>query len=772
MDAAEVDELLAEHPDLEEALRAVRDVDSDRETWGFEDVPVDSGRFGELAGTDVVESVDDDYRLAAPAAVDRALAGEVDGSTAPSDGRGLATDVSLPSVDRTAALALAGLLVLTALFRASVYESVFRDRVVYGGNDPYFYVYHVERVLDTGGWAVAELTAPLANGEPLTLLVMVAAARVGALFGHAHAALAWLPVLAGVLTALVLYLFARDLTGDRRIALAAVLCLAVVPVHALRTSLGFVDHHAFDYVWLVVTAWGMLAVVDLEAVTADRGTFAAVGVLAVGVAGQITAWSNGPLLTLPIAVFAVAAGAVAVRDDASFVPTGLGTAVGVATGGLLVAAANLAFGWHGPLTVATPFALAAGVLGVTAATLAWNRRGYPAWTFPASGLAVVAIAAIAIRVAAPDVWTRVLGQFERLFATEGIVEAGSLFGSTSMGWLFLYGLALFFGIPAMLWGAYRGYRGDRSWLLAASYAWFFLVLAAVQSRFAGELAPFVSLFAGVALVFVAERVDAAQSPVPRSTLADGLTRPSRDVAVRLAVVVLLVCGLSAVIAPLSVGQIAIEDERYETAAFIDDHAAEQGYDYPESYVFSPWTYSRMYNYHVSGESRGYGHAQANYREFTLAENPETALQYLRRGTNGEYVVTEPVGVESRPELMQTRLHNHLGSHSADAPGLAHYRVVYVSDSLAFKVFRVVPGATLRGQADPGSTVTANVSVDVTGADRTFTYERVATATGNGTFAVTVPHPGEYRLDGATAESVTVSESAVRTGANVTVDAES
>ena len=61
--AGDVRELLAERPDLEPAVKAVLAADA---PWTFHDVDVDSGAFGELVASGVVERTDDGYRVADP----------------------------------------------------------------------------------------------------------------------------------------------------------------------------------------------------------------------------------------------------------------------------------------------------------------------------------------------------------------------------------------------------------------------------------------------------------------------------------------------------------------------------------------------------------------------------------------------------------------------------------------------------------------------------------------------------------------------------------
>jgi dolichyl-diphosphooligosaccharide--protein glycosyltransferase len=295
-----------------------------------------------------------------------------------------------------------------------------------------------------------------------------------------------------------------------------------------------------------------------------------------------------------------------------------------------------------------------------------------------------------------------------------------------------------------------------------------LALATLQARYAGELAPFTALFGGLAIVTLAERVDAAKVPVPFGGEQRPVTLPDRDVTIRLVGIVLLVCGLSGVLAPIGAYNLTIPEEQYDTASFIDEHAAEAGHEYPDNYVFSPWSWSRMYNYHVSGESRSYGHALVNYRDFTFAIDPSSAYErYIAGGqAQNAYLVTEPIpgDPEISDEMMQSRLHDRYGSAGNDTDGLAHYRALYASPSSDYKAFRVVSGATIRGEANAGTVVTVETDVDIEGAS--FTYQREMSVTENGTYAVTVAYPGEYEIQGGSADSVNVGESAVQNGEDV------
>jgi dolichyl-diphosphooligosaccharide--protein glycosyltransferase len=407
--------------------------------------------------------------------------------------------------------------------------------------------------------------------------------------------------------------------------------------------------------------------------------------------------------------------------------------------------------------------LTVGILGVVGATSAWRHFDLPAWTFPVVGIGGTAAIAAAVSTVAPSIWNRVMDQLTRLFGTRGITQTQSLFGET-MGWLFLFGFLLVVSLPAIGWACTQIYTGSRRWIAPTSYGIFLMGLGAIQLRFGGELSPFIALFGGLAIVALARWIDLVRSPVPLDGSEAELSMPSRGTLARLAIVVVLICGLSAVQAPIAASGLTIPEERYETASFISDHATEAGHEYPESYVFSPWSWNRMYNYYVNGEAGGYGYAQSNYQTFVTLNNASVAHEQFVRGDS--YLVTEPVpnSVDIPPDLMQVRLHNRYGSRGNGVAGLAHYRALYASPSGNYKAFRVVPGGTIEGTTESNANVTLTTEVDIEGDE--FTYERRARSNANGTYSVTVPYPGEYELDGATAESVTVSEQAVNTGETV------
>ena len=72
-------EFLASYPDSEAALANLVEVDSVESTWTFNDIELDSGRFGELVSREIAVKADNgEYQLQDRAAVAQALRGEAE----------------------------------------------------------------------------------------------------------------------------------------------------------------------------------------------------------------------------------------------------------------------------------------------------------------------------------------------------------------------------------------------------------------------------------------------------------------------------------------------------------------------------------------------------------------------------------------------------------------------------------------------------------------------------------------------------------------------
>jgi len=772
-DAGRVDELLADRPDLESPLATLLAVDDEADTWTFEDVPVESGPFGELVARGVVERDGDEYYLADPEAVRRALADEpASDAPAGADATVPSVDVELPGVEigaRAAGL-LGAVLVFVTLLRSFVASAVFRgDDVVLSGNDPYFYLYWVEQSLATG--ESTQLPAGITKGEPLLVATL---SRITGLVGGPDAAgavLAVYPVVSAVLTGALLYWLTMRLTADRRIALAAVVVLAAMPGHALRTALGFADHHAFDYVWLALTAATLVAlagVADRDDLAAP-GTWLAALALGVGVGAQTLAWDAGPLMIVPVGAAVAAKVLVDVRNGRSPLVANLPLLTGLTLAAVLTLYGHLALDWHTTVVAAAPVLLLGGAVAVVAVGELAFRLDRQAEELAIVEVVVAFVGAAVVWTAFPEFRAELLRGLDRIFRSDDIVETRALFSGDTLGFLLLFGFFLFLALPVLVWATRRAVD-DARWAVACSYGWYFFALSLFQVRFTGQLGIFTALFAGVAFVWIAARIDLTDPPA----LGDGdhpadrefaTWTPGRpDASTLLAVLFLfaLLGGLGAMQSAIKVQQVTADDADYRTAAWLADDADERGWEAPgESYVFTEWGKNRLYNYFVNGDSRSYSYARSNYGAFMTQTDPDEATAMI--GDRVRFVVTQTRDVDR--EMMHTRLHDNLGSRNGEVAGLGRFRVLYVTPDGQRKAFLYVPGATVRGSAPPNTTVDAAADVDVPGTS--FTYERRASTNGTGAYSVRVAHPGTYTVTTANGtQTVTVPESAVMNGTTV------
>jgi len=768
--------ILDDRPELRSATEAVLAVDDERDGWTFDDIPVDSGQFGELVSAGIVEKDDDEYRVADPEAVRAALDGEAADIDSDS-GRSLAISDALDfDFEARVTGLLAAALAVLFLARTYVIGSIYRGGdIVLSSNDPYYYRYHIEQVAATAGsaadvGALSVLPSDLTHGEPLMVAMLwwVASLLGGSkeIIGHV---LAWYPVVSALVTGVLLYLLAVRVSGDRRVGLASVLFLAIIPGHAFRTSLGFADHHAFDYPWLGLTALALVvaltAVTNREALRRPLPWVAAVGI-GVGIAGQVLAWEAGPLLVLPVSLVVFGQTLLDVANDRSPLVRNAPVLAGIGLGAVLAGSVHAVADWQTALVAGTPALLTVGTIVVIATAEVTRRIGGTARQLAAvdAGLGIVGL--LLFRFGFTDQWGTFSSRLDTLFRSDGIAETYGLFSADAFGFLFLLGLTLFLALPAMAWGLDLA-RSDRSgWLVASSYAWVLFALAVIQVRFVGELAPFLALFAGLAFVWTAAWVDIGRPVVTTSDsgLRDALVPDTRALG-SLFVLFLLFGSLGMVQVPVKTSQVLTDDGAYGAATAIEADASDRGLEYPDNYVLSQWGQNRMYNYFVNGESESYGYARGNYGTFLGTTEPTQA--YERIAGRVGYVVTTETSVEE-PTAMYVRLHQHFGSRNGAVDGLARYRPLFVSQDGSYKAFAVVPGATIQGTAAPNATV--SVATTVTVSDSEIDYERQTTADRGGAFAITVSTPGTYTVttDSGDETTVEVTEQAVYDGGNVTV----
>ena len=777
--------LLTKQPDLESALQRTLEIDEEHDTWTFQDVPLDTGTFGKLVSQGVVKKIDGEYRIRDQDAVRAALTGE---EAATSNGSGQPS-FTVPSISRVLADAnwvLVGsiflLLVFVVLMRTVFsWTAVFReDHIVLLGNDPYFYRYWLEQLVHADP-PLQSMPAPLLDHQILMIAVIWGFATL--LGGGEHAvalALTWYPVIAALFVGGLIYGIAVIAFNDRRVGLASIGVYAVTPVLSYRSALGFGDHHAFDYVLVALAVFGLVLLIDADddwrVITLRR----MVGLIALAsaVAGHVHAWRGGPLLLIPLAVYIVVRAVSDVRADRSSVHENMWTLTALSVAAVLALAVHAVLGWSGFYRAVAPALLLGGsilVVGIGVAAYHFDTRGR---TVLGAEFAGGVVTALVIWFSMPNVRDAVLRGFG-YFARTGqsrITETYSLFRPETgliTTPLFYFGGIIVLGIGGLVWATWRVVEEYRPvWLTLVVYAWVFFAASVIQARFGGQLGILLAVFGGLALIHLVAITATTTPPQPltdsNSVTEEGKQRfrdrdaermsfsiPDRQTLFVVSALFLLVGGFSFLLTALGTQGLTIEDSTYNAATATNEHAAAVNATWPENYVFSPWGKNSVYNYFVNGHSQSYWYAQQHYGDFLTSTNPEEWYDRLSEKPVG-YVVTSPVDANFGPMSMQSRLWTNWGSANGSVSGVGHYRAVYAND--ARKVYELVPGAMLVGQASSGDDATVRTQFQAGG--DTHTYERRVTTTDNGWYAVRVPYNGTYQTASG---SQHVSEPAVRNG---------
>jgi dolichyl-diphosphooligosaccharide--protein glycosyltransferase len=788
VEAATAD-LLADKQNLADGLETLLDVDENSETWTFDDVPLDSGTFGELVSRGVVEKSDGEYTLADRKAIRRAL--HVEQET--EDGTERADDARLPSgsllggvqlsdvrVNRpVATIGLAGALGLIVLFRVLHWPAVFRgEDVILSSNDPYYYRYIIQQIVEGSAGPLdfstfSSLPEAVEHGEPLMVATL---SWVSMLLGGSSAVggvLAWFPVILAVVTGLLVYVMALRVTEDRRVGIAAVALLAIMPGHAFRTGVGFADHHAFDYPWLALTALAVVSLLGRDDRERFDGRMWAWGLaLGVGVGGQTLAWDAGPLLVAPLGVFVALAVPLWVRAGKSPAHEAVVLVGGLALASLLVLAVHVGWGWHTQVVALSPVLLFGGAL-VMIGLGELARRFEASARLLVAGEVFVGVSGFAVMWELFPAFINELGRgADLLVSTGGIAETESLI-SADLGSIiapvFLFGFALFLALPYIGWATWQCYRGDEpAWLMMAVYGWWFLMLSVIQSRFAGQLALFAATFAGLGFVHVAAWVDLAAYPRPFGDESsesdnrglsldesvekrDDLHWPERRRALSLLGLGLGIGSLGIINTPIKHSQVSIDESMYEAAHFIREYADERGWVYPQNYVFSSWGRNRVYNWFVNGRAQSYNYAQSNFGEFVTSG--DSVKWYKRLRDRAGFVAVEERNMSSNEQT--GTIYNQLWS---DGFGIEtdHYRAVWTNSDDSLRVFTLVPGAKVTGPAPPNTTLTLDGTTEIGRKSRSVTTKTEVSE--HGVYQETIPLPGSYEVgDGI----VTISETDIQ-----------
>ena len=780
--------LVRDRPRFREELAALLDAtDGLEDGWTFDDVPLDSGVFGELVSRGVVEEAGDGYRIVDREGVAAVASGDAEPADADDAAEEAETDGAadsrwggLPASVRGRGrgepwlgviAALVGAVALWLRWRPA--SSVYRgDDVLLLANDPWLYLYRVETVLAAADGPFGVLASDALGGAPL---VVASNAVVAAVLGGVDAAaevLAVSPVVAGLVTVALAGVTAARLRGAVA-GVGAAAFLAVAPIHVTRTAVGYADHHPFDYLWIAVTLVALVGALHRsDWRLRERACWLVAGTLAVGVAGQMLSWAGGALYTVPLAGAVAVAVAVAVRDGDRALGAVLPIAVGLGIATATVAVATLGLGWRAgpPATAAVPAGLAVGTGGLALAADRLVRRGRGVRDVLALE-AGAAVAAVLVVLAVPPLrglLLRGVRYFSRtsqqtaeafpLVLPDPTYLAGFTF-SFHGPFLLALGLAAAYSVGRRL---FVGDRIDGRVLAVGVYGVFFGLASLIQVRFAGELALLLAVVGGVVVARWASR------------LVETVGSSRRVVAFVLIVAVATptATGVPGIGdgATAKFDELVVPGADHEAADWMRDHADRQGLRFPENYVLSEWGLNRMYNYVVSERSLPrlrYDFARTNYVAFLRGTDAERWYQRFFMDRRRGYLAIGRLrsGDAAAATTNYATLYRRYGSAGERAPGTGRYRWLHSVRGGAVQIYRVVPGATVTANVSEAGTVEV-VRASPVGPDDAPYRRRVRPE--NGSVSVRVAYPGSYRV-GAGDVTASVTESDVTEGRTVAAE---
>ncbi len=795
-------ELLETEPELQAALEEVIAVDTEQTTWTFDDIPLDSGRFGTLVSEGVVERIDGEYRLADRDAMTAAIndkplsAVEATGTTTGSDHQTTEDATTATGTLQgwfqtltpgTVVGLIVGILAVAGV-RSLIYPSVMRDdQVVSPANDPYYYRYVQRQLLnqDTlAPTAIADIgqagVRPWAHAMHWWL-----AELTGGTQASADLIAAWLPILGSVGLGVVLFAIAMRLTDDSRVATLAVVFLAIAPVNVVYTSLGFLEHRLHQYFWLGVLVFGLVwLATDLhrryhtDAPTAarsrlqDRNTIAIVALLTVTVGITPHIWGGSPLILLPVAIYiafrAVIDGRVGLAPAQTLAPV----IIAIAGGAILAYLPHTLWGWRRAFAVLIPVFIVGGAIGVAILATWWYQRELPAVGLVIGEGLIAGGSLLGFRLLAPDAFGRLASRTGDLFFREGILEVKSLYNLENfiiLEPLYQIGIAFYFALPVLGWLTWRGYRRyEPAWLVMTVFGWYFVILAGLQARFGGQLTLFIAVFGAIGVIQALAKIDLVDRVslvADKIGTAHALTLPvSGRKAVYISLIIIVITSANLIILPQFFADTAYSGE-FNAAMSIDEHAQQTDREYPENFVLSKWGDNRMYNYFVNGEARGYGYARSNYEDFLSSTDPDS--WYEKFDGQVGYVVTK--NVQSPEESTHHKLHNRFGINDSS---VSHYRMVYARPGI--RAFAIVDGAEMQITGNDGTTVTVQTSINnaVTGLESADQIQYRQTGTlEDGQTTLRVAYPGEYQIQNSNeaVRTVTIDRAMIENGESINID---
>jgi dolichyl-diphosphooligosaccharide--protein glycosyltransferase len=694
------------------------------------------------------------------------------------------------SGERLARAALLAVVLLALAVRALGFERVFVDdgRVVFAAADAWYHARralfsyeHFPRVI----WfdpCIGHPDGAVITYPPLYHWLLAALARAsGSGIGHFERLAAWVPAALGALTVLPVFGIARAFAG-RGVALGAAAIYALLPIAVVYSRVGNVDHHAAVALFGALLLFGFVRALDPAC--RGRALARAFAGLALARAALLLTW-NGSLLYPGLGEIALlAAGSAGGRPELlrGQLASGLATLA-------LVAPVLL----RQPVPPGGPFSATelswlhgvayAGVAGVAAGALAWERRAPSA--SPAVRLARAAAVAVALGLALlalpqareglarahdfmtqEDTWTSRVAENLPLFTAQGAWQRAA--GEGRMGG-FAYLLPF---VPlAFAAAARRPGREARGRLL---FAWtlVFGALAWDQVRYANEWA--AAGCVGLALMLSGLRdalrrrglppraATAAALAVGAALLAPAFTRFFVPFgAPTLAALTGRTPGGDRALLTVEGTQLRFA-ERVAALSPPETSCWEQEAR-PAAGVLSHPTLGHVLHYTARRATPADPFGPYGVREhyldamrFLSTEDEAEAVAIAER-LRTPWVVTSEEGWSGAPASIAGRLQREDGGARDAQPHLGRFRLLSegprggvplsivfesaVARGPFYKLWAVVPGALLEVRAAPGERVEARLPLQ-TPIGRQLVFRAGATAEPDGIARLRVPYPSE------------------------------
>jgi len=413
------------------------------------------------------------------------------------------------------------------------WNGVFTWTVRLGGNDPWYYYRLIENCIHNFPnriWFDPFTNYPYGTythfGPFLVYLSSIIAIATGHTQGESlRSVLAFIPVLAGTLIVLPMYLFASQ-TFNKRVGIISALLVAVIPGQYLqRSMLGFNDHHCWETFWMITTlatyVYSLNVWRDTEYPLKSRKAIFSAILAGIAYGMYLDTWAPSFVFAMFLTTFV----AIALILEKFFETKGLVEVTAITIG--IASLLYLPFAFKSPFfstVFYSPFQLLI-LLGCLALLTVFKFVEYvkPFYVrfgvrehlvYPVTFLILTILSTVLLGILAPQVLNMVIGVTGVVQPKGGaltIAEVQPFFfmgGTFSLApaWIH-FGMSFFFGFFGFLYLCYLTYRSrEPKYLLTLLWCIVMFIALWGQNRFAYYFALVCAVTSGLILDFLLKRL--------------------------------------------------------------------------------------------------------------------------------------------------------------------------------------------------------------------------------------------------------------------------